>query len=573
MDRTNKKRSYTAMSQAKRVPLAEANQNVPLPASIKPRVKNVPVASNVAKVEREDDSVAIAKRTEVLAVGEKLASREAEETTSVATEHLVKKLRKIEDSKAAGGGPASKSARLVGDELKSWQESWRKIMKESVVYFDTQGCDSNNLAQQQEQKRAQRALRLVGCEIVPFYDRDVSIIVSRRQFNSSKAYPNNDIFHDAVSLKIKVWDYDKVFRFLKNLGVSDSASQERTGNLSNLLKEEKIFGSADKDPNAKREDLHYLEKNFIYVYDLSQAVRPIAVREWSGENYPSFYYTLDGKCPFIPDTSDNLERKKLRRLQKFEATKEYRELLKKVTDAIIGHARDSFSINSSAVTETSTSTDSAGATDSIAEDDATNDREGTVDDNDNDTILMEKKASSEPDEDTEGKENFDFKAPAALTRNSSVMQPFNNSVSQSNSRFYDVVASGYNGASNAQSISMDSVLNSAAQQHAHQGNGLGPTVSQVVSKNLNNLKRRIFLKKHMQKADSRERERERELKPGYCENCRVKYDSFDEHIVSNRHRNFACNDENFKEIDDLIATLNESKFMGYVASNGDYNYE
>lgn len=549
------------MSQAKRVPLAEANQNVPLPVSIKAKLKTGP--SNL-KVDTTE-----ARRSE-LQTGDKHTENAHDESLN----ELQSKKRKADELKTASttasGQAAAKSARLVGDELKSWQDSWRKIMRESVVYFDTQGCDSNNQTQHQEQKRAQRALRLVGCEIVPFYDRDVSIIVSRRQFSTSKTYPNNDIFHDAVSLKIKVWDYDKVFRFLKNLGVSDSASQERTGNLSNLLKEEKIFGSADRDPNAKREDLHYLEKNFIYIYDLSQAVRPIAVREWSSDSYPAFYYTLDGKCPFIPDNSDNLERKKLRRMQKFEATKEYRELLRKVTDAIINYARDKVTMNTSALTETSTSTDSADATDNTIGDEACEDGE----DNDNDTILMEKEPSPEEGlDEVDLNHEFDFKAPAGLMRNSSVIQPFNHSVSLSNSKFYDVVASGYNGASNAQSISMDSVLNSAAQQHAHHGNGLGPTVSQVPSKNLNNLKRRIFMKKHMQKSDSRERERERELKPGYCENCRVKYDSFDEHIVSNRHRNFACNDENFREIDDLIATLNESKFMGYVASNGDYRYE
>lgn len=78
------------------------------------------------------------------------------------------------------------------------------------------------------------------------------------------------------------------------------------------------------------------------------------------------------------------------------------------------------------------------------------------------------------------------------------------------------------------------------------------------------------MKRQIQKAEGREREREQ--KPGYCENCRVKYDNFEDHINSNRHRNFACNDENFKDIDELIATLNESKSMGYVISNGDYSF-
>lgn len=584
----NRKRQYSALG--KRLPLAEtsANANVPLPVLKKAKLK-LPANPFVNRVEE----IADVKGDENVHETKELSKDENEqEGQHLRVENDLRKpkgdLRKAEQHprkpdnevnqieqpqmaeivvKEAESAPkeeterkkteerVAKSARLVGDELKSWQASWRKIMRESVVYFDTQGCDSANQNQHQEQKRAQRALKLVGCEIVPFYDRDVSVIVSRRPFSAAKSYPTNDIFNDAVNLKIKVWDFDKVFRFLKNLGVSESATQERTGNLSNLLKEEKIFGSTDRDPNARRDDLYYLEKNFVYVYDLSQAVRPIAVREWSSDSYPAFHLTLDGKCPFIADTSDNLERKKLRRAQKFNATRDYRELLRKVTEDIMIHARDGVPISTNAFSGTSTSTDSLeGHSTEI-------DGEG----NENDTILMEKSTSSETKAVMAA---HSFKPPpAVLMRASLVVQPFNNSM---NSKFYDVAASGYNGASNAVQFSMDSTLNSVAQQHAQQGNGLGPTVSQVPSKNINNLKRRIFMKKHMQKSDGRERERE--LKPGYCENCRVKYDHFEEHIYSNRHRNFACNDDNFRDIDELISTLNESKSMGYVTSNGDFSF-
>ncbi|KAK6521852.1 hypothetical protein TWF506_002055 [Arthrobotrys conoides] len=42
---------------------------------------------------------------------------------------------------------------------------------------------------------------------------------------------------------------------------------------------------------------------------------------------------------------------------------------------------------------------------------------------------------------------------------------------------------------------------------------------------------------------------------GYCENCRDKYDDFEKHILSKRHLRFASNDENFLELDALLATL------------------
>lgn len=509
MDTLAKKRLHSASVPLKRTPLAETNANVPLPVLKKAKLKSA--ASTLIKQDAQPTAVDGAKAS----------------------------------------AASAKSARLVGDELKSWQASWRKIMRESVIYFDTQGCDSNNQGQHLEQKKAQRALKLVGCMIAPFYDRDVSIIVSRRPFSSSKMYPANDIFHDATALKIKVWDFDKVFRFLKNLGVSDSTSQESTGNLSHLLKEEKIFGSTDRDPNARRDDLYYLEKNFVYVYDLSQAVRPIIIREWHNDSYPAFHLTLDGKCPFVPDTSDNLERKKLRRYQKFEATKEYRELLKKVSN-MISSAKGELLLSNTTFTATSTSSDpqrDAGTGIDLGD--------GNEEKHDPTTEIDE----------LSGQDPYEFRPPAAFSRNSSVLDPSNNSISTS--KFYDVAASGFNGASNAVQFSMDSTLNSVAIQQNQQGNGLGPAMSQIMSKNLNNLKRRIFMKRQSTKEDAK---KEVESKPGYCENCRVKYDHFDDHIASNRHRNFACNDKNFKDIDELIETLNESKSMGYVSSNGDYSF-
>ncbi|GMG20303.1 unnamed protein product [Ambrosiozyma monospora] len=55
--------------------------------------------------------------------------------------------------------------------------------------------------------------------------------------------------------------------------------------------------------------------------------------------------------------------------------------------------------------------------------------------------------------------------------------------------------------------------------------------------------------------------KKKELKPGYCENCRVKYDDFDEHIWCEKHRMFAENDDNFKDIDDLIKTVNTTRTL------------
>lgn len=405
------------------------------------------------------------------------------------------------------------TARLSGEELYQWQQSWKKIMRESVVFFE--GTHDFQLS---EYKRAVKYLKYVGSEIAPFYRTNVTIIISKRTYDDKMEYPSNDIFSNVPKFKTKVWSYEKLFRFMKNLGLNNiSDDQLSTGasvnanttannNLYNLLKEEKLYGVADRDPNARRDDFHYFSKNYLYVYDLSQTVRPIAIREW-GNDYPVLHLTLDGKCPFIEDPSDqNLERKRLKRFKKFEATKSHRQALRAATERVI----NGVSLSAGRFNGTSTSTDK-----------------------------VEESSNGE----------VEFRQP--LTRNSSCMQ----------SKAVDAMASGFNGASNAVQFSMDSNLNSTA---VAAGNGLGPSLSQVQSKNLNNLKRRIFLKR---KTSER---RDKESTPGYCENCRCKYDNFEDHIYSNRHRNFACDDRNFTDIDELIATLKESNSMGNITSNGDY---
>ena len=47
----------------------------------------------------------------------------------------------------------------------------------------------------------------------------------------------------------------------------------------------------------------------------------------------------------------------------------------------------------------------------------------------------------------------------------------------------------------------------------------------------------------------------REAKPGYCENCRDKYDDFEEHTVSRKHRKFAMTSSNWTELDDLLSKI------------------
>ncbi|GAA6058220.1 hypothetical protein JCM3770_005021 [Rhodotorula araucariae] len=49
--------------------------------------------------------------------------------------------------------------------------------------------------------------------------------------------------------------------------------------------------------------------------------------------------------------------------------------------------------------------------------------------------------------------------------------------------------------------------------------------------------------------------RDEPKKPGYCENCRVKYDDFKDHVVSSKHRRFALNPKHWRELDALLEKI------------------
>lgn len=48
-------------------------------------------------------------------------------------------------------------------------------------------------------------------------------------------------------------------------------------------------------------------------------------------------------------------------------------------------------------------------------------------------------------------------------------------------------------------------------------------------------------------------------KHGYCENCCRKFDDYNQHIVEDEHREFARNDDHYKEVDDIIYDLNSTE--------------
>lgn len=402
--------------------------------------------------------------------------------------------------KRVKANPVRETALVEDFSLEEWQRKWRSIMACSVVYFDITDVEKRN-----EKERATKLFQGVGARLQQFFDSSVTVLITRR--------PKHELPKNMARTATKIWDYEKVFRFFKNLGeqVPDGPKDHH---LLTMLNDEKLHGVADRDPNAKRDDFNYFRYPFFYVFDLRSIIKPVAVREWkvkdtkpdSQKPWPHLHDSIYGHSLFQADPVDMLDERKVRKRRlRDQQNAKYRERLRLVYSRFdtcrYGH-------------------------------------EGMGLDSDEDSKLriIEQEDSAMPPPLAQ-----EFMRPTAIIRQDSTLA---NKYLENTQRDGEIQASGFNGSVSTQSA--DSQVTK---------NGLAPSGSTVSSKQVNTLQRKIVERK---KLSSQAQSRDQKPKvAGYCENCKIHFDDFDEHIVGAKHREFAREDENFEDIDELIAALRE----------------
>jgi regulatory subunit for Cdc7p protein kinase len=138
---------------------------------------------------------------------------------------------------------------------------------------------------------------------------------------------------------MKIWAAEKLQRILAHM-FDDSAShghntrgnnmpattgRVREEDLSQVLRNEKHNGPADRDPSALTKDLVLFKGPFIYIHDMDGKTRPTMVREYpkvarrQDGAWPQFRSATVGKCPFV---EDHMSRKELEREREKEREKE-----------------------------------------------------------------------------------------------------------------------------------------------------------------------------------------------------------------------------------------------------------
>ncbi|PUU84133.1 Dfp1/Him1, central region-domain-containing protein [Tuber borchii] len=519
------------------------------------------------------------------------------------------------------------------DSVRAWQRHYKKVFPEYVFYFENipedvaQKCQkqlshlgarlelffSNSVTHvvttraipPEGATMAQAGSRSQAATInpslldggVPKADFTFKAPTLSRKFSTSKLSQEDprgtsrqaycDILLKAREYRMKIWALEKFQRMMNVMfdvtSTTTTATQGRETSqathvgapnvdLTHVLRNERLHGPTDRDPNAAATDLVYFKGHFIYVHDMMGVNRPIMVREYAKVakrecgNWPQFRSVSGGKCPFIEEAvHQKREKERERQIEKMERTRQKElemsrgrvtkvnareELVKKADrNALVEMNNSERRLNRNGVI----GKDGLFQVPPIIPAKRTNVHSA------NEVAFT----SAYPDKNRGGEPVASGVQPSNIT--SAIRSQMISSIADQPGRRAGTsktmielnrkVLVGNSKGIPASRRMMD-LTNAAANNQNLAGGGVDrrrrPGLDQraVMREDRSEQERRLKAKAKSSKAATK-----RECRPGYCENCREKFDDFEEHTFSRRHRKFATNDDNWAELDDLLSEL------------------
>lgn len=136
---------------------------------------------------------------------------------------------------------------------------------------------------------------------------------------------STDVLSKARELGIKIWALEKLQRMMTTMFDTNTGEQpgqsrnhisstlnSRRGkevDLQQLLRNEKVIGPADRDLAVAAQDSVQFRGYYIYVHDMDERTRPVMSRDYpkvahkEEGKWPQFRLTPIGRCPFVEDPS------------------------------------------------------------------------------------------------------------------------------------------------------------------------------------------------------------------------------------------------------------------------------
>ncbi|PHH85907.1 hypothetical protein CDD83_11006 [Cordyceps sp. RAO-2017] len=435
---------------------------------------------------------------------------------------------------------------------------------------------------------------------------------ARRSTGSQSKPRNNDVLHKAREMGKKIWSLEKFQTMLSVLleseghgtsaghasrtmsmrshyGVSKNTHEP---NLLQLLHNERINGPSDRDPTAVNRELVFFKGPYIYVWDMDEKQKPVMVRDYpkvankaDGE-WPQFRSVANGRCPFVEEVeaAPDKDSRKSREREKARAA---------VAAAAVAAAaptttkRDDDPVPILKPPETIPLAKPLTGKRTLAE----------MEDSGRNAVAARLITPTATDLCSPA-------ATVATTKGGEMLAAQNAFISRAagGGRLFggEPVASGMQpsnitSAIRSQMISSTSGINGVKAGTSKEVHGLQRKVLQkattpasqdpssrrlaevsmdVASSRSTNMGRQTSRTVQAQDEDYHSQrttaaataaekktrsqqtlKSKKDLKPGYCENCQDKFRDFDEHIASRKHRKFAENDDNWTELDSLLAQL------------------
>ncbi|KAI4721409.1 hypothetical protein E4T48_02352 [Aureobasidium sp. EXF-10727] len=410
---------------------------------------------------------------------------------------------------------------------------------------------------------------------------------------------SNDVLSKARELGIKIWALEKLQRMMTTMFDTDTGEQPdhrrniastlRRGekaDLQTLLRNEKVIGPADRDLAVAAQDSVQFRGYYIYVHDMDERTRPVMVRDYpkvthkEEGKWPQFRLTPIGRCPFVEDPSHT---KKLRLAEEMKAAEAEKER-KLAAGVPVTRSRAAAGTSLSQST-TSQPRDQVERQDKdkseFVNDDHVkpldppkgipNKRQTSMDTGSMPALFGSTQANMR------GAPRFIGGEPVA-----SGVQPSNITSAIRSQIVSSTISSTAPGTRNVGASKEITALKRRALERGASANSNEPLQSSyltdmraAINGNGDRQQAPRAAKRKAQETLGHIREEgeeeltksrraqqvrkkvavEREMKAGYCENCRDKFDDFDAHCQSRKHRKFAMDKGNWSQLDDLLNQL------------------
>ncbi|CAE6411123.1 unnamed protein product, partial [Rhizoctonia solani] len=444
------------------------------------------------------------------------------------------------DTKAAD--PRTRERLERQQQREHYRNSYLKAFPGFVFYFDD--------VDEATKHHQSRICKSLGARIEPFFSRNVTHVIttcprpridaliteaaSNKENNPKKnqdpsrspakasvpstsrpkpsdAPETSALLVKAIGYGIKIWETIKLSNILDSITHHSRASRSATPSaqptLEHLLATERIHGTHERDPTARRPDYTYFPRNsyVLLVEDLTGAHATIASRDFGTKpvggakpGWPVCYAHPDARGPFDPPKPDRKERGRERERD----------------PTVVSQLRRTASLSQ-----------------------VRSKRRATM----GDEPENEQEVEEDPDAD-----QLDYIAASG------------NSVAiTSNVASTTSTAVTGPGIPRVRSTLRFLALNKGASVGA---SAMPPP--------------KIRKAKSMNAITARLPTREEKKKPGYCENCRSRFEDFDQigqHVNGTKHRKFATKDSNFRDLDQVLDRIRRRPVedIGYYDEDDD----